>query len=66
MLSRGRDDVAGSAEKFFRKLLKEYEYVPRVIITDKLPSSGATKKKVLRSVEHRQHERLNNRAENSH
>ena len=55
-----------AAEKFFRKLLKEYEYVPRVIITDKLPSYGAAKKKVLRSVEHRQHRRLNNRAENSH
>src|ERR687894_2089632 len=33
-----------AAEKFFRKLLKEYEYVPRVIITDKLPSYGAAKK----------------------
>ena len=40
--------------------------MPRVIITDKLPSYGAAKKKVLRSVEHRQHRRLNNRAENSH
>src|SRR5215208_4704707 len=55
-----------AAEKFFRKLLKEYEYVPRVIITDKLASYAAAKKKVLRSVEHRQHKRLNNRAENSH
>ena len=55
-----------AAEKFFRKVLKEYEYVPRVIITDKLPSFGAAKKKVLRSVEHRQHTRLNNRAENWH
>ncbi len=26
----------GAAEKFFRKLLKDCEYVPRVIITDKL------------------------------
>ncbi len=55
-----------AAEKFFRKLLKECEYVPRVLITDKLPSYGAAKPQVLRSVEHRAHKGLNNRAENSH
>ena len=55
-----------AATKFFRKLLSGLEYVPRVLITDKLPSYGAAKKKVLRSVEHRPHKRLNNRAENSH
>jgi putative transposase len=55
-----------AAKKFFRKLLKGCQYVPRVLITDKLGSYGATKKEVLRSVEHRQHKRLINRAENSH
>ena len=55
-----------AAKKFFRKLLKGCQYVPRVLITDKLGSYGAAKKEVLRSVEHRQHKRLNNRAENSH
>jgi putative transposase len=55
-----------AAKKFFRKLLKGLQYMPRVIITDKLPSYGAAKKEVLKSVEHRQHKGLNNRAENSH
>ena len=55
-----------AANKFFRKLLKGCPYVPRVLITDKLASYGAAKKEVLPSVEHRQHKRLNNRAENSH
>ncbi|GHO70409.1 hypothetical protein KSC_093010 [Ktedonobacter sp. SOSP1-52] len=51
---------------FFRKLLKGLQYVPRVIITDKLRSYEAAKREILPSVEHRQHKRLNNRAENSH
>src|ERR671929_796903 len=55
-----------AARKFFRKLLKDLAYVPRVLITDKLASYGAAKREVLPSVEHRQHKGLNNRAENSH
>jgi putative transposase len=55
-----------AAKKFFRRLLKGLQYVPRVLITDKLASYGAAKREVLPSVEHRQHRRLNNRAENSH
>ena len=55
-----------AATRFFKKLLKGLEYVPRVIITDKLRSYGAAKKDLLPRVEHRQHKRLNNRAENSH
>src|SRR4028119_1063453 len=55
-----------AARKFFRKLLKGCQYVPRVIITDKLASYGAAKREILPGVEHRQHKRLNNRAENSH
>ena len=55
-----------AAKKFFRRLLKGLTYVPRVIITDKLASYGAAKREILASVEHRQHKRLNNRAENSH
>ena len=55
-----------AAKKFFRKLRKGCQYVPRVLITDKLASYAAAKKDVLPSVEHRQHKRLNNRAENSH
>jgi putative transposase len=34
-----------AAKRFFKKLLKGLLYVPRVIITDKLPSYGAAKKK---------------------
>ncbi len=55
-----------AAKKFFRKLLKGCQYVPRVLITDKLGSYAAAKKEILPGVEHRQHKRLNNRAENSH
>lgn len=55
-----------AAKRFFRKLLKGQEYVPRVIITDKLKSYGAAQREILPGVEHRQHKRLNNRAENSH
>jgi putative transposase len=40
--------------------------VPRVIVTDKLRSYGAAHREVMRSVEHRSHKGLNNRAENSH
>jgi putative transposase len=64
LVQRRREKKA--ATKFFRKLLKGFTYVPRVIITDKLKSYGAAKRELLPSVEHRQHRYLNNRAENSH
>jgi putative transposase len=47
-------------------LLKGLQYVPRVIITDKLKSYGAAKREILLGVEHRQSRYLNNRCENSH
>src|SRR5580704_15308544 len=55
-----------AAKKFFRKLLKGLQYVPRAIVTDKLRSYAAAKAEVMPSVEHQQQGRLNNRAENSH
>ena len=55
-----------AAKKFFRKLLKGLRYVPRVIFTDKLKSYGAARAEVMPSVEHRQDQWQNNRAENSH
>ena len=55
-----------AAKKFFRKLLKALQYVPRVIVTDKLRSYAAAKAEILPSVQHEQHAGLNNRAENSH
>ncbi len=64
-LVQSRRDKA-AAMKFVRKLLKDLAYVPRVLITDKLASDGADRRAVWPGVEHRQHKRLNNRAENSH
>jgi hypothetical protein len=54
-----------AAKKFFRKLLKDLKYVPRVIVTDKLSSCSAAKAEVLPSVEHQQQNIGNNGAENS-
>jgi putative transposase len=55
-----------AATRFFRKLFKGLESVPRVVVTDKLGSYQAARRRVARSVEHRQSKYLNNRAENSH
>ncbi len=65
ILVQSRRDKA-AAKKFFRRLLKDLTYVPRVVITDKLASDGAAMREVLPSVEHRRHQGLNNRAENAH
>jgi putative transposase len=50
---------AKAAKRFFRKLLKGLRYVPRAIVTDKLPSYGAAKREILPGVEHRQSQYLN-------
>ena len=63
LVQRRRNKKA--AKKFFKKLLKGLEYVPRVIITDKLKSYAAAKHEILPGVEHRQSRYLNNRCENS-
>jgi putative transposase len=57
---------ATAAKRFFRKLLKGLRYAPRVIVTDKLKSYAAAKRKILPGVEHRQSRYLNNHAEVSH
>ena len=55
-----------AARKFFRKLFKTNP-LPRVIVTDKLPSNQAGLKKLgIKGIDHRQHKGLNNRCENSH
>lgn len=64
LVQKSRDKRA--AKRFFRKLLKGLQYVPRVIITDKLRSYQAAKSEIMPGVEHRRHKGLNNRAENSH
>jgi putative transposase len=53
-----------AATRFFRKLLTGLQYVPQVLVTDKLGSYAAARGRMLRSVEHRQSKYLNNRAEN--
>jgi putative transposase len=57
---------AKAATRFFRKLLKGLEYVPRVLVTDKLASYGVARRWLMPGVEHRRSKYLNNRAENSH
>jgi putative transposase len=57
---------AKAAKRFFRRLLMGLDYVPRVIVTDKLRSYGVAKRHLLPDVEHRQNRYLNNRAESSH
>lgn len=65
ILVQSRRD-AKAAKRFFRRLLRGLQYVPRVLVTDKLRSYGAAKRELLPDVEHRQSRYLNNRAENSH
>src|SRR3979411_120789 len=57
---------ANAAKRFFKRLLKGLQYVPRVIVTDKLRSYGVAQRQLLPGVGHRQSRYLNNRAENSH
>ncbi len=64
ILVQSRRDKA-AAKRFFRKLFKRWGQ-PRVLVTDKLRSYGATLKELTPGIEHRQHKGLNNRAEASH
>ena len=57
---------ANAAKRIFKQLLKDLQYAPRVIVTDKLRSYGVAQRQLLPGVEHRQSRYLNNRAENSH
>jgi putative transposase len=65
ILVQARRD-ASAAKRFSRRLRKGLQYVPRVIVTDKLRSYGVAQRELLPDVEHRQSRYLNNRAENSH
>ena len=51
LVTSRRDTKA--ATRFFRMLLTGLEYVPRVLVTDKLGSYQAARRRVARSVEHR-------------
>lgn len=59
LVQKRRDGWA--AKRFFKRLLKGLQYVPRVLITDKLRSYGVAKHELLPDVEHRQSRYLNNR-----
>jgi putative transposase len=65
ILVRSRRD-AKAAKRFLAKLMKKQRRVPRVLVTDKLRSCGVAHRELMRSVEHRSHKGLTNRAENSH
>ncbi len=65
VLVQGRRNAA-AAKRLMRKLMKKLQCVPRVLITDKLPSYGVAHRELMPSVEHRKSKYLNNRAENSH
>jgi putative transposase len=55
-----------AAKRLLARLMKKQGMAPKRIITDKLPSYRAAKRKVMPGVDHRSHKGLNNRAENSH
>jgi putative transposase len=55
-----------AAKRLLRKLLKRQGRAPRVMIADKLASYSAAKREVMPGVEHRRHQGLDNRAEDSH
>ncbi len=65
ILVQSRRD-ARAAKRLLRKLMKRQCRAARVMVTDKLASYRAARREVMPSVEHRKHEGLNNRAENSH
>jgi putative transposase len=65
ILVQARHD-AEAVKRFFKRLLKGLDYVPRVIATDKPRSYGVAQRQLLPGVKHRQSRYLNNRAENSH
>jgi putative transposase len=52
ILVQSRRD-AGAAKRFFTYLAKSLQYVPRVLVTDKLGSYGVAQRELLPNVEHR-------------
>lgn len=56
---------AGAEKRVFRWLLKTLQYVPRVLITNKLGSYSVANREWLPDVDHRKSRYLDNHAENS-
>jgi putative transposase len=52
---------AKAATRFFRKLLTKLQYVPRVLVTDKLRSYPVAHRRLMPGVQHRRSKYLNNR-----
>ena len=65
LLVQPKRDTA-AALRLMRKLLKKQAYAPDELVTDKLGSYGAARRKLGLSAHHEQGMRKNNRAENSH
>lgn len=55
-----------AAKRLLIRLMKKQGYRPKRIVTDKLRSYGAARRQLMPTTEHRSHNGLNNRAENSH
>ena len=64
ILQTRRDGKA--AVRLLPRLLNKQGVAPKRIVTDKLGSYVAARRKIMPAVEHRSHRGLNNRAENSH
>jgi len=65
ILVQARRDTR-AAVKLMRKLIKKQGFAPEVLVTDRLGSYGAAKRKLGLLARHEQGLRKNNRAENSH
>ena len=55
-----------ATKRLLTRLMKKHGRTPKRFNTNKLRSDGAVRRKIAPSEEHRSHEGLNNRAENSH
>ncbi len=66
--SRGRmsGKLTETAKRFLHKLLRGLQYVPQVIVTNKLRSGAVARREILPGVEHRKSRHLNSRSEVSH
>jgi putative transposase len=65
MKSFNLDVTLKAAERFLSRLLKKQRLLPNRKVNDKLRPSGAARRQILSSVEHRSHKGLKNPAENS-
>jgi len=55
-----------ASKKYFHRLLEKLKYVSRLIVTDKLGSYAAAKRKIMPTIKHVRDKGANNCAENSY